>query len=274
MPSPLGCSFGGRMRLWRKKKRQRKRQKLVPSPRAPSAVDAFGGTRTESCVGGNRRDQDWMYKCGCLRKGGAWIRACESDRYASALAYHSSGLLLAQVSNDESSWSPKEETHSSISNFTLAQVCDAQQENLRRACGEFVESAQQESFAAKFAESYREFNGQVDSAADGTTAHAAGRIAGISRWAARGETRLFFVGMELGVLGDGSRVAAWEEPASARLSTASGEMASERLGVGLGMMRGRRRRPPVRVQECACFEGRRNFLRRTFQELQVEQERI
>ncbi|OAE24639.1 hypothetical protein AXG93_4863s1020 [Marchantia polymorpha subsp. ruderalis] len=94
MPSPLGCSFGGRMRLWRKKKRQRKRQKLVPSPRAPSAVDAFG-------------------------------------------------------------------------------VCDAQQENLRRACGEFVESAQQESFAAKFAESYREFNGQVDSAADGTTAHAA-----------------------------------------------------------------------------------------------------
>ncbi|OAE28289.1 hypothetical protein AXG93_2507s1000 [Marchantia polymorpha subsp. ruderalis] len=39
-------------------------------------------------------------------------------------------------------------------------------------------------------------------------------------------------------------------------------------------MRGRRRRPPVRVRECASLEGRRDLLRHTFQELQVEQERV
>lgn len=45
MPLPLECSFGGSMRLWRKKKRQQKQWKPVPSPRAPSAVR---GRRTAS----------------------------------------------------------------------------------------------------------------------------------------------------------------------------------------------------------------------------------
>lgn len=59
MPSSVGHSFGGRMRL---------RRKESLSAEAPSAEEektkkmaeacAFGGTRTESCVGGNRRDQD------------------------------------------------------------------------------------------------------------------------------------------------------------------------------------------------------------------------
>ncbi|OAE27281.1 hypothetical protein AXG93_59s1260 [Marchantia polymorpha subsp. ruderalis] len=38
VPSPLGCSSGGRMRLRWKKKRKRKRRKLVPSPRAHSSL--------------------------------------------------------------------------------------------------------------------------------------------------------------------------------------------------------------------------------------------
>ncbi|OAE30548.1 hypothetical protein AXG93_977s1340 [Marchantia polymorpha subsp. ruderalis] len=92
MPSPLRCSFCGRMHLLRsdspsaerfrrKKKGQRKRQQTIPLPRAPSSLVP----------------------------------------------------------------SAKEETHSRIFNLAFAQARDAQQENLRRTCGEFVDNALHES---------------------------------------------------------------------------------------------------------------------------------
>ncbi|OAE25891.1 hypothetical protein AXG93_2145s1910 [Marchantia polymorpha subsp. ruderalis] len=103
MPSPLGCSFDGRMRF---------RRKDLPSAEAPSVEEEKTNKTAE----------------------------------ASAFAASAFGGEFA--------------------------------ESLRRVCRGV---AQQESVAAEFAESHREFNGQVDSAADCTTARAASRIAGISR---------------------------------------------------------------------------------------------
>ncbi|OAE36017.1 hypothetical protein AXG93_838s1030 [Marchantia polymorpha subsp. ruderalis] len=114
----------------------------------------------------------------------------------------------------------------------------------------------------------------VNSAADGPTESAAGRTARVSRRANGGEARFPSVGMELGVPGYGHGVAARERPTSARLPTTPREMASERLGAGLETLREGRRQHPIRLRERAGHEGRRNFLRRTLQELQVEQERV
>ncbi|OAE35189.1 hypothetical protein AXG93_2947s1060 [Marchantia polymorpha subsp. ruderalis] len=78
---------------------------------------------------------------------------------------------------------------------------------------------------AECAENLQELNGQVNSAADGSAQSAADWAARISKQDIGSEAQFPPMGMELGVPGHGPRVAAGEEPTSARFPTTSGEVA-------------------------------------------------
>ncbi|OAE34641.1 hypothetical protein AXG93_3267s1090 [Marchantia polymorpha subsp. ruderalis] len=78
----------------------------------------------------------------------------------------------------------------------------------------------------KCAGTCKKFDGQVHPAADGSAESAADRSARIPARANCGEARFPPMGMELGMSGDGTRVAAGEESTSARIPIAFGEMAA------------------------------------------------
>ncbi|OAE26882.1 hypothetical protein AXG93_3464s1000 [Marchantia polymorpha subsp. ruderalis] len=71
----------------------------------------------------------------------------------------------------------------------------------------------------------QELDGLVNSVANGPAESAADRTARISERAVGSEARFPSMGMELDVPGYGPRVAAGEEPTSARFLTTSGEVA-------------------------------------------------
>ncbi|OAE19550.1 hypothetical protein AXG93_960s1040 [Marchantia polymorpha subsp. ruderalis] len=80
----------------------------------------------------------------------------------------------------------------------------------------------------------KKFDGPVHPVADGSAESAADWSVRIPARADCGEARFPPMGMELGMSGDGTRVVAGEESTSARITTASGEMAGQRLGASVG----------------------------------------
>ncbi|OAE27166.1 hypothetical protein AXG93_4666s1380 [Marchantia polymorpha subsp. ruderalis] len=69
------------------------------------------------------------------------------------------------------------------------------------------------------------------------------------------------MGMELGMSGDGTRVAAGEESTSARIPTASGEMAGQRLGASVGKTSGQTPSAQAQLEKSATDEGRKEEIR-------------
>ncbi|OAE23323.1 hypothetical protein AXG93_4015s1010 [Marchantia polymorpha subsp. ruderalis] len=79
-------------------------------------------------------------------------------------------------------------------------------------------------------------DGPIHSVADGSAESAADWSARILEQADGGEARFPPMGMELGVPGDGQRVAAGEEPTSARIPTASGEVVTMEEEISFGAL--------------------------------------